>query len=373
MLLLLTGTVLLVCYACLIFFYKYWWGKLPYYEPQSPSQSVQASVVIAARNEEENIPALLTALESQSYPRSLLEIIIVDDHSTDATAQKVQERSLENVKLLQLRGDASLSSKKKAIQAGIEIATGELIVATDADCIPPVNWINTLVNFYIQKQAVFIAAPVSYRSDNSFLQMFQTIDFMTLQGITAASVSANFHTMCNGANLGYKSSAFFEVNGYEGIDKVASGDDMLLMYKIWKKYPEQVFYLKSKDAIVSTQPMPTWKDFFNQRIRWASKTIYYDDKRVFWSLLLVYFTNLEFLILLIAGFSQTIYWNFALLFLFLKTAVELPFVYSVAKFYNQTRLLRYFLPCQPLHIVYVLITGLTSQFGKFEWKGRKTK
>ena len=87
--------------------------------------------------------------------------------------------------------------------------------------------------------------------------------------------------MCNGANLAYERKLFYEVDGFAGIDHIASGDDMLLMHKIAKKYPGKIYYLKSVDAIVSTHPMQSWKQFFNQRIRWASKATHYDDKRIF--------------------------------------------------------------------------------------------
>ena len=74
------------------------------------------------------------------------------------------------------------------------------------------------------------------------------MDFMVLQGITGAVVYKNNLSMCNGANLAYEKKAFYEVNGFAGIDHIASGDDMLLMHKIWKKYPDRVHYLKSKEC-----------------------------------------------------------------------------------------------------------------------------
>jgi cellulose synthase/poly-beta-1,6-N-acetylglucosamine synthase-like glycosyltransferase len=113
------------------------------------------------------------------------------------------------------------------------------------------------------------------------------MDFMTLQGITGASVQKNILSMCNGANLAYEKEIFTRVNGFAGIDHIASGDDMLLMHKIWKQNPGKVHYLKSPDAIVTTQPMKTWNDFFDQRIRWASKATKYDDQRIIAVLFLV--------------------------------------------------------------------------------------
>src|SRR5438552_106784 len=142
-----------------------------------------------------------------------------------------------------------------------------------------------------EKNIVFIAAPVVLQNNSSVLQIFQAMDFLVLQGITAASVYKQFHSMCNGANLAYEKKAFEEVNGFESIDHIASGDDMLLMHKIRKKFPGRLNYLKSKKVIVSTQPMKTWKEFLNQRTRWASKARFYDDKRIFFVLLLVYLFN----------------------------------------------------------------------------------
>ena len=179
--------------------------------------------------------------------------------------------------------------------------------------------------------------------------------------------------MCNGANLAYEKAAFNEVGGFSGIDNLPSGDDMLLMHKIYKKYPQQVFYLKHESAIVSTAPVSSWKSFFHQRIRWASKADSYDDKRIFWVLLLVYGINLFFLALGIAAFFHTTWAFFLLLFLLAKVLIEFPFVNTVASFFRQRMLLNYFILMQPLHILYTIIAGWLGKFGSFEWKGRRVK
>jgi len=111
----------------------------------------------------------------------------------------------------------------------------------------------------------------------------------------------------------------------------------------------------------------------NQRVRWSSKARFYDDKRIFSALLLVYLFNLSFLVLLAAGFWFHILWFCVGILWIAKTIVEFPFVYSVARFFDKTSLLKYFLFFQPLHIAYTIIAGLFGQFGKYEWKGRKVK
>jgi cellulose synthase/poly-beta-1,6-N-acetylglucosamine synthase-like glycosyltransferase len=363
----------LLFYAGLIFFYWQAWEKLNYYNAEPAVDYRFLSVIIPARNEEKNIPALLNALSGQTYPKEFFEIIVVDDYSVDSTAEAVRIFNLPNLVLIQPDAPSQFSSKKKAIEAGIKIARGELIITTDADCTPGKNWLEVVNSFYAKNDAAFIAAPVKFSYNHSIVQIFQSLDFLTLQGITAASVSANFHSMCNGANLAYKKEAFQQVKGFEGIDKVATGDDMLLMYKIWNKNPHTIFYLKNKDAIVSTQPMFTWKEFFMQRKRWASKTLVYDDYRVIAVLTFAYLINCLFIALIIASLFNGFYWRYVLGFWVSKTIIELPFVYSVAQFYDEKKLVKFLFFFQPLHIFYTVFVGFLSQIGKYEWKGRKTK
>jgi cellulose synthase/poly-beta-1,6-N-acetylglucosamine synthase-like glycosyltransferase len=205
------------------------------------------------------------------------------------------------------------------------------------------------------------------------LSIFQSLDFLVLQGITGVSAYKNIHSMCNGANIAYEKNVFAEVNGFSGVDHIASGDDMLLMHKIWKKYPRQIHYLKSKDAIITTTPMKTWKDFFNQRFRWASKATQYDDNRIIFVLFLVYLFNLSFAVLLVAGFWYHTYWLWLTGMWVVKTIIEFPFVNTVAVFFDKRSLMKYFFIFQPLHIAYTVISGLFGQFGKYEWKGRRVK
>ncbi|MGZ3845450.1 MAG: glycosyltransferase [Flavisolibacter sp.] len=364
--------VFLLLYAILFFYYWNAWKKLKTYE-STPTAERFLSVIIPARNEENTITTVLTALSEQTYRKDRFEIIVVDDYSTDNTSNIVKTFALTNLVLIRPNTSSESSSKKKAIEAGIKTAKGELIVTTDADCAPPARWLESINSFYATTGAKFIAAPVRFTHNSSFIQLFQSLDFLTLQGITAASVSADFHTMCNGANLAYTKEAFEQVNGFEGIDKVASGDDMLLMHKIRKKYPGNIAYLKSKSAIVTSQPMLSWKDFIMQRKRWASKTLVYDDYRIILVLAFVYLVNCFFIALIVAAILHPFYWWYVLGYWMAKTLIELPFVYSVAKFYSEQTIVKYLFFFQPVHILYTVFVGMASQFGKYEWKGRKTK
>jgi poly-beta-1,6-N-acetyl-D-glucosamine synthase len=362
---------LLVIYSTLILFYRAGWQQLKSFSQSGFNPSVKISVIIAARNEEENIGILLASLQKQTYPNHLFEVIVVDDHSTDNTATVVNSFSF--AKLIKLQFDNINSYKKKAIETGIAAASGDLIVTTDADCSVQETWLKTIAAFKKETNAVFIAAPVMMGYKPNLLQIFQSLDFLVLQGITAASVQKRFHNMCNGANLIYERKAFFEVNGFSGIDHIASGDDMLLMQKIAQHFPEKVSYLLSKDAIVTTPAAKTWKEFFSQRVRWASKATNYNDIKIFSVLFLVYFFNCALLALLIAGFWMHFLWLAFGGILILKTIIELIFIYPVAKFYDKQNLLNLFPFFQPLHILYTIIAGWLGVFGSFEWKGRRVK
>jgi biofilm PGA synthesis N-glycosyltransferase PgaC len=373
MILFIIVLVLFLAYGILVIRYWLIWKRIPEFSAsdKKPHTTISISVIIAARNEEAVLGDLLQALQNQTYPQEFFEVIVVDDHSTDKTAELA--KSFSHVRLIQLLDDNINAYKKKAIEKGIEAATGELIVTTDADCVPPPQWLQTIAAFKEEKKAVFIAAPVSIHCNSSVLQVFQAMDFMVLQGITGAVVHQKELSMCNGANLAYERNAFYEVNGFSGIEHTASGDDMLLMYKMMKKYPGGVHYLKSKNAIVSTRPAATWRDFFQQRRRWAAKALKYDDKRIFPVLLMVFLFNLSFWAMLAAIFWLPVAGYCLLIFLAAKTLVELPLFWSVSKFFNKSWAVKWFFFFQPLHIIYTVIAAVAGQTGKYEWKGRRVK
>lgn len=385
--------ILFISYISLILYYRKSWISIPEFKPQTSSGNLQPfiSVIIPARNEEQNIKACIDTILAQSYPAHFFEVLVVDDHSTDDTAAIVTGFNQANIKLICLKDFISAnginSYKKKAIEIAIQQSSGDLIVTTDADCTVPKNWLQTIAAFYQEKKPSFIVMPVLIKDNKNFIAVFQTLDFMTLQGITGASVNKKFHSMCNGANLAYTKKAFMDVDGFKGIDAIASGDDMLLMHKIYRQDPTAVLFLKSKEVIVHTQPVHTVKEFFNQRIRWASKADKYDDKRIFVVLLLVYVLNVLLLALpVIALFSNPVItlhlypvtiagsvFEMWLGLLFVKTIVELIFLAPVAKFFDQKKLLWWFPLMQFFHIPYTVIAGWLGKFGSYKWKERKVK
>ena len=375
-------------YALLIIFYTVSWKQMPRFVPAAiqlaDEDAVKISIIIPARNESANIKACLDSICLQSYPAQLYEVLVIDDHSTDDTASIVKNYPATNIRLISLQdvlqNGIINSYKKKAIEIAISKATGQLIVTTDADCIIPEKWLQTIAEFYGQTNATLMVMPVAFlpitQSDElgaKLLSIFQSLDFMVLQGITGASVYKKAHSMCNGANLAYTKKVFEEVGGFKGIDHIASGDDMLLMHKIFRLYPEKVLFIKSPEVIVQTQPAPNLKAFINQRIRWASKADKYDDKRIFVVLLLVYFFNVWLMVLIIASLFLPSFFYCTIGLIVAKTLVELLFLIPVAAFFSNSKLLYYFPFAQPFHILYTVVAGWLGKFGSYSWKGRKVK
>ncbi|HYK47581.1 MAG TPA: glycosyltransferase [Parafilimonas sp.] len=376
----LYGTALLLCvYLLIVNLYLLWFSRLKSFQPNAHHvPQTGFSIVIPARNEEEKISACLQSVLKNNYPLSLYEIIVVDDFSTDSTAFIVQDlqKEFSNIKLISLKElitESINSYKKRAIEIAIGKSKFEWIITTDADCVVQPDWLKYF-DAYIQKfQPVFVAAPVMFNDTGSFLSKFQCLDFVSLQGITAASVSAGFHSMCNGANLAYSKKAFYDVGGFKDADDIASGDDMLLMHKIKLKYPPSIGYLFNRNVIVKTDPMGDWKSFLNQRIRWASKATSYRDLNVLFVLLLVYFVNLCLGVIFILCFFYPRIFLFLVLLVLTKALFELPFMYKVSRFFSLQKLMPWFVIMQPAHIVYTIISGWLGRFGTYQWKGRKVK
>ena len=153
--------VLFTGYAALILYYRHCWLKIPCFTPgEAPPPPIKISIIVPARNEEQNIIACLDSICNQTYPPELYEVIVVDDYSTDDTASIVKNYASKNVKLISLKdftkGQTLNSYKKKAIEIAVAQSAGELIVTTDADCIATPEWSHT----HDRPNLAFRAAPV---------------------------------------------------------------------------------------------------------------------------------------------------------------------------------------------------------------------
>lgn len=361
----------LLVYALFILWANRMFIRLKLFQPL-PYIYRPVSIVIPARNEEDNIGTCLDSLLAQDYPSDLMEIIVVDDQSEDLTASIVKGYHDNRIRLISISADEKFG-KKSAVAKGIRSSSHEIIITTDADCYFQRHWLATMVSCKVNKDAVLVAAPVAFKNEKKYLDIFQSLDFISLQGITAVAVSNKLFNMCNGANLLYTKTAFEKVKGFEGVDHIASGDDMLLMEKIGKAFPNKVEYCYNHTAIVETATTSSWKSFFQQRIRWASKTKNYLSISIKSTLLLVFIVNLVPVILLILSINDIYYLKYLLLFLLIKSIAEIPFMLHVSMFFNKHRLMIWFIPSQIFHALYTVIAAFFGLITQYEWKGRRVK
>ncbi|RTY76042.1 glycosyltransferase family 2 protein [Flavobacterium sp. LS1R10] len=324
------------------------------------------SIIVPFRNEAENLPILLDSLSKLNYPMELFEVILVDDESEEVFSvpcSLFRVRIIKNIRI-------SNSPKKDAIVNAMQIVNADWIITTDADCVVDKNWLLTLDNYIQLHDVAMIAGAVTYDCGNSFLHHFQQLDLASLQGATIGSFGINKGFMCNGANFAYTKSFFQKLNGFEGNDSIASGDDVFLLQKAIAKSPEKVHYLKSRNTIVTTRPLNNWKSLFHQRVRWASKTSSYQSTFGKGLGLLVFAGNL----CLVIGAGCWVlgvipFLNIVLLFL-LKFLVDAVLIYETNSFLTKTKI-RYLILSSLFYPFFSTSVALYSVFGKYEWKGRR--
>ena len=143
--------LLLGCYLLLMAGLIIGWFRLRNVNTNLVKASTRVSIVIPSRNEALNLPGLLEDIYIQNYPLELLEVIIVDDHSTDETLEVVKNFKAMPITILSL-SVPGIEGKKNAIETAVRQAKGEVIITTDADCHPGPEWVRSVVSFYEQSK-----------------------------------------------------------------------------------------------------------------------------------------------------------------------------------------------------------------------------
>ncbi|KAF2516014.1 glycosyltransferase family 2 protein [Flavobacterium foetidum] len=357
---------ILAIYISYISLLVYGFFRIRMYRKKNLEPKTSFTIIVPFRNEKENLPNLLNSFSKLNYPKDLYEVILVDDSSSEkfqVSGFKFQVSMIENMRV-------SNSPKKDAITTAMQHVKTEWAITTDADCIVPENWLWTFDNYIQENNVSMLASAVMYECENSFLDHFQQLDLTSLQGATIGSFGLNNGFMCNGANFAYTKSLFESLNGFEGNDKIASGDDVFLLQKAIEKFPDKVHYLKAQEAIVATKPTENWKSLFYQRVRWAAKTSSYKSAFGKFLGLIVFFGNLSFIIgffLLVLGI-----WSYPIfvLFTFSKFLIDFVLLSITNRFLTKTRI-KSLLLSSLLYPFFSSTVALYSLFGSYEWKDRR--
>jgi len=363
--------VLTLSYIGLKFYLKRGWDKLKSFEAGNRKYKTTVSVIIAARNEQDKIKNTIQDILAQNYPSHLLQLIVVDDHSTDRTSEIVLSFEDPRIKLIILNEKKPLNSyKKKAITEALKYSESELIITTDADCRMSSNWIKTIVGLYESGDYKMISSPVAYFEEKNIFEKMQSLEFLFLIGLGASGIGNGIPTTCNGANLAYRRDVFFELQGFQGIDNLASGDDELFMHKVASAYPEGIGFCKSMDAMVYTHAKANLNEFLQQRKRWASKSTSYKNKSIVFLGIIIWIFNLNIIITALAGIIDPMFWKIAAISIFLKMLAEWIFLIPLCNFAGRIKLLRYQPLLSIIHMFYLVYIGIAGNTGKYMWKGR---
>jgi cellulose synthase/poly-beta-1,6-N-acetylglucosamine synthase-like glycosyltransferase len=333
------------------------------------------TIIVPFRNEEKNLSKLLQSISKLNYPYKLIEVILVDDFSTDSSERicirwRLEHEYLDTTLLENLR--LSNSPKKDAIGRAMPIAKHDWIITTDADCIVKPNWLLTIDNYIQNNDAEMIVGAVIYKTKNNWFHHFQQLDLLSLQGTTIGSFGINKPFMCNGANFAYTKNFFTKIGGFGGINDKASGDDVLLLQKAVSANLEKVHYLKNNDFIVTTKPENDLFQLFMQRVRWASKTTGYSSTYAKFLAVIVLLMNLSLVCGLWFVVCGCCNWKILLIPFLIKYLVDYCLLYKANKYLLKGKWL---LPLASslLYPFYSSLVGIYSLFGSFSWKGRTFK
>ena len=314
------------------------------------------SVVVACRNEEENLPRLLQSISDQDYPINLYEIIIVNDNSTDRTAE-VPSGFTATGKILVINNTGK--GKKHAMKTGIGRASGNLIITTDADCRMGKSWLRTIVAFYEQHKPDMIIGPVQMESSPGFFGRFQELEFLSLQGITAGSAYAGNGTMCNGANLAFTKEAYMK-NVVNLNFEISSGDDIFFLHSLKRQKNSKILWLESTSALVKTEACHTTTSFLKQRRRWISKSKGYTDRFTILLGIVTFTAILLQVSLLVAGLVNYAFIQVFLAIFLFKSIPDFLILLNTTRRYSSVDLMKWFLPVQTVYPFYVLMVVLYS-------------
>lgn len=329
--------------------------------------SVRISILLPCHNERTNIAELFEALDQQNYPKDLLELIWIDDHSDDGTGELLDQILLSRPyhRVLHLSGPES--GKKAGLKAGMECASGELILLTDADSRPGKDWIRTVAGFYQETGTDLIAGPVVLAPATTWQEKIQKLEFLSLVASSVGSAGIGRPVMLQGPNVGVKATDY-QAMVHDLDNRFLSGDDVFLLQAMKRIPGRKIRYAMSREAIITSKPAASLGAFIRQRRRWASKAKGYTDPFLVLTTLVVFLANLSILISFIAAPAGWSVWYLPLVLLGIKSAADLPLLIRAAGFFNCTSILIWFLPVQIAYPFYTTLTGCWSLLGRVRWR-----
>jgi len=364
MLLIILSLVITILYFILVSVFIIGWKCTPDFEPNgNESVNIKISIVIPCKNEETHLRKLLSNLAQQSYQN--FELILVNDHSTDRTRMIIEQIQTTFSKMQLV--DAIGFGKKNALKEGIQLATGNLIVTTDADCVPSYHWLESIVCFQYQNPSDLIICPVKLSKSSTFFSRLQTLEFASLVASGAGAAGACMPILCNGANLVFTRKAWLTSQD-DLHEEEQSGDDIFLLQSI-KKQGGVIRFLKSESAMVVAESADTFAGFLKQRRRWASKSPAYTDFQLILTTCIVFTISLLPFLLIGSSFYESQLWYVLLLVFTFKYLLDSLFLHSVRIFFHLQHVWIDSFLLSLIYPFYIVLVGLSALVSKPKnWK-----
>ncbi|MBN2413852.1 glycosyltransferase [candidate division KSB1 bacterium] len=328
------------------------------------------SVIIAARNEEENLPNCLTSLIALDYPSDKLEIIVVDDHSSDSTARIISRfaETYPFIKPYPLEaGQNSTPGKAGALNYGIRKSKGEFIFVTDADCRVPSTWVKSLLSLFSDSVGVVGGVTLlDKRHDSSPLfGKIQSCDWLFLLSVAASANNYGLPLSWFGNNMAFRRKTYNDVGGFEKISNNLV-EDIALLLEIHKSSQWGIKFSFSPHSLLHSIPAPNLKEYYNQRKRWASGIRIVHS---FGILLLTVSVLAHILTVLVLLWSHSIT---ALAGIILLSVTDFAVLNRASRLLGRTDLLRYVFIFEIYYFIYTILLPIFLLFDKkTSWKDRQ--
>ena len=326
-----------------------------------------ATIIVAARNEEDKISRTLHSLNDLEYPEGKLEILMVDDQSEDATGKIIDEFIKDKPSFKKITTEkyhSKLIGKMRALTYALDQAKGEIILTTDADCEVKPEWVKTICSYYTEDVGM-VCGFTTQVAKNGFSGM-QAIDFIYLLTAGSGTVNLGIPISCIGNNMSYRKKAYDEVGGYEKLPFSVTEDFILLnAIKKLKKY--KILFPLDEKSLITSIACKTWKSLIRQKKRWGVGGLGVP----FIGFVIMVFGFLCNLAILLTPFFFSPVWLYLAVF---KIAIDFFVLLPVHRHLKITKNLKYFFHYQLYYLIYVIaLPFLVLPNKTVIWKGRRYK
>ena len=366
-------SVYIILFVYLIYFI---WITEPLFEKNKSERKPYypfVSIIVSAKNEENNVKQLLNSLSKQNYPEEKYEIIIANDKSTDNTLQQLlhYQSTINNLKIINIEKiPSNWGSKKWAINKCINDSNGNIILQTDADCLHGENWIFEMAQPFQNYNIGFVSGPSYLGNKSSFWNLILKLESISQESFTYANSKKNLYISCTARNIAFRKSIFNEIDGYKGIHHIESGDDDLLLHKIATQTNCNIEYIANQKSVVKSDSPSTIKNLYLQRLRYASKGMLYykltTPREVKIILPFIMIANFAAIIAIINFINyQSYFWIIPFLF---KGLADIILINKYMESIKGNFQFLYFLILMVIHPFYIVIFGTIAPFTKVQWK-----